>query len=293
MGLMRTFLGLLKGLLYALDGLRKVLHLVLLLFIFGALLAASQTMLPIIPRSAALVLAPQGRIVEEMHGDPLERALAEASGDMRAETLLRDLVDVIDHARDDERIRALVLDLDGDLRSLGRCDLAWAAMSIHHANDEVATLRALRSLIAPLGLLCVLERAEPLSVRCADELGRPGIWDRLAEAHQRWFEHMRPRLPGAMKAEIYPSMLAEAGLDVVIDRPLTRNVEVPRGPDERPAGHVQVGRVEDDLLDGLPDLDLDALRPREGTGLQIRFEDEKGLAELVEVLEAITLPTAA
>src|SRR3972149_4546527 len=113
MGLMRTFLGLLKGLLYALDGLRKVLHLVLLLFIFGALLAASQTMLPIIPRSAALVLAPQGRIVEEMHGDPLERALAEASGDMRAETLLRDLVDVIDHARDDERIRALVLDLDG------------------------------------------------------------------------------------------------------------------------------------------------------------------------------------
>jgi len=113
MGLMRTFLGLLKGLLYALDGLRKVLHLVLLLFIFGALLAASQTMLPIIPRSAALVLAPQGRIVEEMHGDPLERALAEASGDMREETLLRDLVDVIDHARDDERIRALVLDLDG------------------------------------------------------------------------------------------------------------------------------------------------------------------------------------
>ena len=113
MGLMRTFLGLLKGLLYALDGLRKVLHLVLLLFIFGALLAASQTMLPIIPRSAALVLAPQGRIVEEMHGDPLERALAEASGDMREETLLRDLVDVVDHARDDERIRALVLDLDG------------------------------------------------------------------------------------------------------------------------------------------------------------------------------------
>jgi len=113
MGLMRAFLGLLKGLLYALDGLRKVLHLVLLLFIFGALLAVSQTMLPIIPRSAALVLAPQGRIVEEIHGDPLERALAEASGDIREETLLRDLVDVVDHARDDERIRALVLDLDG------------------------------------------------------------------------------------------------------------------------------------------------------------------------------------
>ncbi len=113
MGLIRALLGLLKGLLYALDGLRKVLHLILLLFIFGALLAASHTTLPFIPHRAALVLAPQGRIVEEISGNPLERALAEASGDMREETLLRDLVDVVDHARDDDRIRALVLDLDG------------------------------------------------------------------------------------------------------------------------------------------------------------------------------------
>ena len=113
MAVMRALLGLLKGLLYALDGLRKVLHLILLLVIFGALLAASHATLPIIPHSAALVLAPQGRIVEEISGDPLDRALGEASGDAREETLLRDLVDVVDHARDDERIRALVLDLDG------------------------------------------------------------------------------------------------------------------------------------------------------------------------------------
>jgi len=113
MGLMRALMALLKGLLYALDGLRKILHLVLLLAIFGALLAASQTVLPIIPRSAALVLAPQGRIVEEQSGDPLERALEEAAGEIRQETCLRDLVDVVDHARDDERIRALVLDLGG------------------------------------------------------------------------------------------------------------------------------------------------------------------------------------
>lgn len=143
----------------------------------------------------------------------LQRAAARAAG--------------LGHA---DRVETRLLDLDGDLRSLGSCDLAWAAMSIHHAHDEVATLRALRSLIAPLGLLCVLERAEPMSVRCVDELGRAGIWDRLAEAHGRWFEHMRPRLPGAMKAEVYASMLAEAGLDVVIDRQLARNVEVPRDP---------------------------------------------------------------
>ena len=113
MGLLRALGAFLKGLLYALDGLRKVLHLVLLLIIFGALLAVSHTTLPLIPRSAALDLAPLGRIVEEEAGDPLDEALAGLTGEDEQATRLRDLVDVVDHARDDERIRALVLNLDG------------------------------------------------------------------------------------------------------------------------------------------------------------------------------------
>ena len=129
MGQMRALIGLLKGLLYALDGLRKVLHLLLLLVIFGALLAVSHTTLPIVPRSAALVLAPQGRIAEERSGDPLERALAEAGGEDRRETRLRDLIDVVDHARDDKRIRALVLDLD-ELERAGLPALQDLARSI-------------------------------------------------------------------------------------------------------------------------------------------------------------------
>ena len=102
-----------KGIWFALDGLRKVLHLVLLLVLFGLLLAASQSELPYVPDSAALVLSPEGQLVEEHSGDPLERALSRASGQFRAETRVRDLVDVVDHARDDERIQALVLDLEG------------------------------------------------------------------------------------------------------------------------------------------------------------------------------------
>ncbi len=113
MPVLRTVWALLKGVWFALDGLRKVLHLLLLLFLFGALLSASQTELPFIPRGAALVLAPQGYLVEELSGDPLERALNRAAGQDRPETRLRDLVDVVDHARDDDRIRALVLDLGG------------------------------------------------------------------------------------------------------------------------------------------------------------------------------------
>jgi len=113
MPVLRACWAFLKGLWFALDGMRRVLHLLLLLFLFGVLFAVSQTQLPFIPGSAALVLAPQGYLVEQLSGDPLERALARLAGEGRSETRLRDLVDVVDQARDDDRIRALVLDLEG------------------------------------------------------------------------------------------------------------------------------------------------------------------------------------
>jgi protease-4 len=113
MPVLRALWSVVKGVWIALDGLRKVLHLVLLLMLFGALLAAGQTELPFVPDDAALVLSPQGYLVEELSGDPLERAFSRAAGGDRAETRIRDLVDVVDEARDDDRIRALVLDLEG------------------------------------------------------------------------------------------------------------------------------------------------------------------------------------
>jgi protease-4 len=109
---LHAFKSIAKGIWFALDGLRKVLHLVLLLTLFGLLLAASQSQLPFIPDKAALVLAPEGQLVEELSGDPLDRALARASGEFQGETRIRDLVDVVDEARDDDRITALVLDLE-------------------------------------------------------------------------------------------------------------------------------------------------------------------------------------
>jgi protease-4 len=113
MPVLKAFWSVLKGIWLALDGLRKVLHLILLLLLFGLLLAAGQTELPYVPDRAALVLSPDGYLVEELSGDPLARALSRAAGELRGETRLRDLVDVVDEARDDDRIQALVLDLDG------------------------------------------------------------------------------------------------------------------------------------------------------------------------------------
>ncbi len=60
MPVLRALWSVLKGVWFALDGLRKVLHLVLLLVLFGVLLAAGQTELPYVPDSAALVLSPAG-----------------------------------------------------------------------------------------------------------------------------------------------------------------------------------------------------------------------------------------
>jgi protease-4 len=96
-----------------LDALRKVLHLIVLLVIFGVLVALLSPNMPIVPSSAALVIAPRGALVEQLSGDPFERALAEAYGTGTAETLVRDLVDAIEAAREDERIKVLVLDLGG------------------------------------------------------------------------------------------------------------------------------------------------------------------------------------
>ncbi len=125
------------------------------------------------------------------------------------------------------RIETRRLDLNEDLASLGRCDLVWAAMAIHHAEDEVATLRRIRALLDPHGLVCVLERADPTSIRFADDLGHPGIWNRLEAARAEWFESARERMPGAMNAEVYPSMLAAAGLHLVVDRTLVGTLEAP------------------------------------------------------------------
>lgn len=101
-----------RGLIKGLDGLRKVLHLLVLLIIFGFIVGGLSGSIPKLPEDAALVIRPEGEIVEQPSGDPFELALAEARGMGRGETTLRDLVDAINAARDDKRIKTLVIDFD-------------------------------------------------------------------------------------------------------------------------------------------------------------------------------------
>ena len=95
-----------------LDRLRRLLHLIFLLGIFLVLLAAAVGERVLIPPRAALLIAPRGALVDQLSGNALDRALARAQGTPLRETLVRDIVDALRAARDDDRIKAVVLDLD-------------------------------------------------------------------------------------------------------------------------------------------------------------------------------------
>jgi protease-4 len=95
-----------------LDGLRKVLHLIVLLFLFALVIALLHGSVPRIPSKAALLLAPEGQLVEQLSGEPLQRALQQARGEAHNETLLWDLTDALQVAATDPRIQAVALDLE-------------------------------------------------------------------------------------------------------------------------------------------------------------------------------------
>jgi protease-4 len=101
-----------RGVWRGLDVLRRILHLLLLLLIFGFLIGALSGGLPQLPARGALLIQPRGEIVEQRTGDPITIAFNQARGAGQAETLLWDLTDAIRAAADDERVAAIGLQLD-------------------------------------------------------------------------------------------------------------------------------------------------------------------------------------
>ncbi len=102
----------LLGIWHFIDGTRKlVLNLVFLLIIWVVILAfidTEETL--IIHPNTALLLQPYGDIVEQYSGTPLDYILQQASETERTETRLRDLVEAVRRATNDEKIVRLVID---------------------------------------------------------------------------------------------------------------------------------------------------------------------------------------
>jgi protease-4 len=117
------------GIWRGLDVLRRCLHLLLLLALFGIVIGALRQSTPRIPDKAALVVRPSGDIVEQVSGEPIERALNEAQGEGVPQTLLWDLTTAIRTAAADPRIPVLVIDTD-DMGSVGQAKLEELAAAI-------------------------------------------------------------------------------------------------------------------------------------------------------------------
>jgi len=113
MFIIRFFSRFLRALWYGLNTLRRVLHLILLVGLFIIVLAAIVGQPVAVPSSAALVINPSGMLVEQLEGSPLDRALADLNDQEAPQTLLRDVTDSLERAAEDDRIKAVVLDLDG------------------------------------------------------------------------------------------------------------------------------------------------------------------------------------
>ena len=125
-----------------LNALRRVLHLILLLVIFSIVLVATVGEPVRIPASAALLVDPIGPLVEQLEGDPVERALGGVQGEGVRQTLLKDVVDSLEAAATDDRIKAVVLRLEqlegGGLTKLQ--DIARALEKIRAAGKKVIAL---------------------------------------------------------------------------------------------------------------------------------------------------------
>jgi len=83
-----------------------------LLFIILAAIGSGDRTEPLLERTT-LVIAPEGRLVEQFSADQATRAFLKAMGSKGGEIQLRDVVRTLDRAGEDKRIERVVLQLDG------------------------------------------------------------------------------------------------------------------------------------------------------------------------------------
>ena len=152
----------------------------------------------------------------------------------------------------DGRVRTHLAELPGGVDGLPPADLLWASMSLHHVGDEIGALRALRGVLAPGGLLAIAELADPMRFLPDDlGVGRSGLGGRLEDAAAAWFAAMRHGLPDAVPSSDLPSMLADAGYEVLGAEVRTEHVEppLPDGARQVVLGKLRRQRDQVDQLD--------------------------------------------
>ena len=143
-----------------------------------------------------------------------------------------------------ERVDTHLAELPGGLDDLGKADLIWASMSLHHIGDEVGALRVLRDLLSPSGLIVIAEVADPTRVLPDEfDIARPGLADRLDAVGAAWFADMRSGLSDSVESGDLSSMLVAAGFEVLDERIVRLRVDSPLSDDARRVASGELRRM--------------------------------------------------
>jgi hypothetical protein len=154
-------------------------------------------------------------------------------------------------------------------------------MSLHHVGDEVASLRILRDLLAPHGLIAIAELAEPMRVLPDDlDVGRPGLAERLDRASAKWFADMREGLSDSVPSTDLPSMVTAAGFEVVGSRLARERIDAAVSDDARRVALGHITRTREQLGERLEDDDRHTL------DVLVDADDPRGIARRSDVFVA-------
>ena len=124
------FVRLIRNLWRVINGVRIVfLNLLFFGLLFWFIGSISNTAPMVIEKGSALVISPQGRVVEQYTQSPVDFAMSEALGDSVPETRQWDILRAIAYAAEDERINMLVLDASS-LWSIGLAQLQELAQAV-------------------------------------------------------------------------------------------------------------------------------------------------------------------
>jgi len=181
------------------DAMNFTRRLVFNLLFFGLLLlilaaiGAGERVKPLLDRTT-LVLAPEGKLVEQYSSDPLSRSLAKAFGDDRnAEVQLRDLLRAIDSARTDKQVERVLLRVD-------RMQFSGYA-SIREVAAALAKLRASGKQLVAFGES--FDQAQYLLAAQADEIYLDPMGGVLLEGLGRYRLYYREGLQDKLGVDVH------------------------------------------------------------------------------------------
>ena len=90
---------------------RAVFNLLFLIIAIALISSAFSGSGPKIAKTTALVIKPDGQLVEQLTAKSFKELVDETRGKKIRETLLKDVIDAIDKAKDDDRVKVLVMNL--------------------------------------------------------------------------------------------------------------------------------------------------------------------------------------